>query len=506
MKTIKILLQLIILFCLTFNSCSKAQDRPPAVAGMFYPEDPKQLSSVCNQYLDSAGEKSLNVKPIGIIVPHAGYVYSGQVAAYAFKELKNADYDAAIILGPSHIEYFPFASVYSGNSYSTPLGKIHIDKKIVSLCETEDKFVRLSSRGHRFKPFERGEHSLEVELPFLQTVLGNIPIVPIVIGTMDWNVIQALGERLGEIASKKNVILIASSDLSHFHSYSECKKIDNGLISRLKLLNPKSFYNGLASKDFEACGGAPITAMMIAAKKAGANSIKVLKYANSGDIAYGDKSRVVGYLSAVLYNEKNIKSEEKEMKSKPLFEGELNKGEQLYLIELAEQTVRAVVINQPPPKPKNILDKFKEKRGAFVTLEKHDQLRGCIGYILPVYPLYETVIEVATSAALKDPRFPPVSESELDDITVEVSVLTVPKVITDPKVIEVGKHGIIIKRGFYQGLLLPQVATEYGWDRETFLEHTCNKAGLPKDAWKDKDTEIKIFSAQVFNRKTLGVE
>ncbi|RKY53443.1 MAG: hypothetical protein DRP89_06205 [Candidatus Neomarinimicrobiota bacterium] len=503
MKTIKILSKQIIIFCMIFST-SKAQDRPPAVAGGFYPENPQELSSLCNQYLNLAGEKSLSTKPIGIIVPHAGYVYSAHVAAYAFKELKNADYDAAIILGPSHIEYFSFASVYSGDSYSTPLGRMPVDKKIASLCETEDKFVRLSLQGHSFKPFERGEHSLEVELPFLQTILGNIPIVPIVIGTMDWNVIQSLGQRLGEIASKKNVLLIASSDLSHYHSYSDCKKIDSRLISRLKLLNPKSFYNDLASKDFEACGGASITAMMIAAKKAGANSIKVLKYANSGDIPHGDKSRVVGYLAAVLYNDKNLKSKEKDMKSKSLFEGELNKEEQRYLIELAENTVRAVVSNQPPPKLKNIPDKFKEKRGAFVTLKEHDQLRGCIGYILPIYPLYETVIEVATSAALKDPRFPPVSKSELDNITVEVSVLTVPEVITDPKIIEVGKHGIIIKKGFYQGLLLPQVATEYGWDRETFLEHTCYKAGLPKDAWKDKDTEIKIFSAQVFNRETLA--
>jgi AmmeMemoRadiSam system protein A len=194
------------------------------------------------------------------------------------------------------------------------------------------------------------------------------------------------------------------------------------------------------------------------------------------------------------------------MDTRSLSEGELNKEEQKWVLELAENTVKAVVSRESVPEPVNVPEIAKKKRGAFVTLEKNEQLRGCIGYVLPIYPLYKTIIDVATSAALRDPRFPPVNENELKDITVEVSVLTVPKTITNPNQIEVGKHGIIIKRGYSQGLLLPQVATEYGWDRETFLEHTCLKAGLPTDSWKDKGTEIQIFSAQVFNRETLKSE
>jgi len=187
-----------------------------------------------------------------------------------------------------------------------------------------------------------------------------------------------------------------------------------------------------------------------------------------------------------------------------LNKGELKHDEQVWLLDLAEATVKAVVTSQSMPNLKEIPPKMKENRGAFVTLEKNHELRGCIGYILPIYPLYETVMKVAKSAALEDPRFQPVSERELKDITVEVSVLTVPEVITNPNVIEVGKHGIIIRRGYYQGLLLPQVATDYGWDRETFLGQTCLKAGLPRDAWKDKSAEIQIFSAQVFNRETVN--
>ena len=181
----------------------------------------------------------------------------------------------------------------------------------------------------------------------------------------------------------------------------------------------------------------------------------------------------------------------------------LNKDEQTFLLQLAEDIIDACVRKKPIPEPQNIPAICKEKRGAFVTITKHGQLRGCIGYILPVYPLYETVIEVARSAALKDPRFNPVKPSELKDLKVEVSVLTVPYRIDDPSVIEVGKHGIIIKRGFYQGLLLPQVATEYGWDRETFLEHTCLKAGLPNDAYKQSDTKIWSYEVIRFQESEI---
>lgn len=501
MKTKCVLLLLLILI-----SFSYSQTRKPAVAGMFYPADPSELSSICKKYLDQAGEKTLQTKPFGIIVPHAGYVYSGGVAAYAYKEIQGEKYEAVVILSPSHIDYFHFASVYSGEYYETPLGKLPISKEIASKCTTKDKFIQLSTRGHEFSPFERGEHAIEVQLPFLQTVLGNVPIVPIIIGAMDWQVVETLGKKLGEIASNQEVLVIVSSDLSHYHSYSDCKEIDAKLISQLEQMDAKSFYNGLIERKYEACGGAPITSMLIAAERIGANSVKILKYANSGDVPYGDKSQVVGYLSAAIYKSENEEIGGENMNSHSVSEGELNKEEQKWVLELAENTVKAVVSREPVPEPINIPEIAKKKRGAFVTLEKNGQLRGCIGYVLPIYPLYKTIIDVATSAALRDPRFPPVNETELKDITVEVSVLTVPKTITNPNQIEVGKHGIIIKRDYYQGLLLPQVATEYGWDRETFLEQTCLKAGLPRDAWKDEDTEIQIFSAQVFNRETLKSE
>jgi AmmeMemoRadiSam system protein A len=179
----------------------------------------------------------------------------------------------------------------------------------------------------------------------------------------------------------------------------------------------------------------------------------------------------------------------------------LSEEEKQQLLEIARSTIEHKVKGQGPPEVKVTSPLLKEKRGAFVTIKKRGILRGCIGYIEALKPLAQTIQEMAEAAALNDPRFPPVTPDELRDLEIEISVLTPLEKIDDVKKIKVGIHGILIKKGFYQGLLLPQVATEYGWDRETFLEHTCNKAGLPGNAWRDSDTEILIFSADVFGEE-----
>ncbi len=483
-----------------FMNCSDAQVREPAVAGMFYPASSEKLKKDIVYYLSLEPAREIKQKPFGIIAPHAGYVYSGPVAGVVYNSIRNFKYDGVIILSPSHLESFNFASVYSGDFYKTPLGKLAIDKKLAKKCCTNDKLVKFSTKGHKSQNFSRGEHAIEVHLPFIQEIYGQIPIVPIIIGTMNYNVLNSLGKKLGEIAGEHNVLVIASSDLSHFHDYQDCMEIDNRLIRCLEKNQPMEYYKGIVSNKFEACGSGPITALLIAGKQQGVNSVQVLKYANSGDVQGGDKSRVVGYVSAVLFNDTNKKILGDNMIEKS---DELNIEEMKFFLKLAEGTVKMAVTGEIMGEPENIPKIGQEKRGAFVTLTKNGNLRGCIGYILPVKSLYETIIDVGTSATLRDPRFPAVTEKELKNIDVEVSVLTVPEKINDPMIIEVGKHGIIMKRGFHQGLLLPQVATEYNWDRETFLEHTCMKAGLPRNAWKDSSTEISIFSAQVFNRETL---
>lgn len=503
-KHLNILAILMGLYIMSCSTPSDAQDRPAYNAGMFYPKNPRELRQSIQNYLNDPEIDQLPGKPFGLISPHAGYPYSGLVAAYGFAQLKGKSYDAVVVISPCHVDYFPFASVYNGESYTTPLGKLPVEKSITEKLIKSSKLIRMSDKGHNIGMAGRAEQSLEVQLPFIQETLGEIPIVPIVLGSMDWNVIQALGNQIGKIAKKHNILIIASSDLSHYHNYNDCNKIDKSFIKILADFSIEKLYEGIVSKQVEACGGGPILTLMIAAKMNNATDIEILKYANSGDVSFGDRSRVVGYLSAAFYKESKANKKDTSMGTTGNHNRDLTRDEQLFLIQLAEDVIKAVVNKDRIPVPKDIPAICKEMRGAFVTIEKHHQLRGCIGYILPVYPLYETVIEVAQSAALRDPRFPPVTPKELKDLEVEVSVLTVPEKIDDPSIVEVGKHGIIMKRGLYQGLLLPQVATEYGWDRVTFLEHTCLKAGLERDAWKDKATEIQIFSAQVFNRKTLG--
>ena len=172
--------------------------------------------------------------------------------------------------------------------------------------------------------------------------------------------------------------------------------------------------------------------------------------------------------------------------------------EKAFLHKLARGAIENRLIGSPMPTHDKETKKLTEKRGAFVTLKTRGQLRGCIGHIQASRALSQTVVDMAQAAAFEDPRFPPLSKQELKDLSIEISVLTPFRQIQDVKEIMVGKHGLFIERGFNSGLLLPQVATEYGWDTLTFLEHTCLKAGLPKDAWKDKKAKIYVFSAEIF--------
>ncbi len=485
-----------IIFSLIVAGLLLAQTRKPEVAGQFYRADAQKLRTTIQYYLDQETRQS-NKKPAGLIAPHAGYYYSGHVAAAAYKEIEDHNYATIIILSPSHRKTFDYISVFDGDYYETPLGKVPVDKKLSEQLTTKDNSIRLSETGHiKEDIFQPGEHAVEVQIPFLQMVQKDFSIIPIVIGTRDYETIKRLGEKLNELRKTEDLLIIASSDLSHYHNYEDCKIIDKRLLQAVKKNQPKAFYKNLKKNKYEACGGAGIAVLMIAMEKE--SDINILKYANSGDIKEADKSRVVGYTAVAFYQGK----ENKMNKNSDL----LNIDEQKLILKLAEETVKSVVRGEKPEVPENLPPITKEKRGAFVTLNKNHQLRGCIGYIVPIKPLYETIMEMGKAAALRDPRFQPVEPDELDDIDVEVSVLTVPHVIDDVNEIEVGKHGIIIRKGHSQGLLLPQVATEYGWDRETFLKHTCRKAGLPTDAWLDDDTEIKIFSAQVFSRKSLGME
>jgi AmmeMemoRadiSam system protein B/AmmeMemoRadiSam system protein A len=465
--------------------------REPAVAGSWYPGNPEVLSRDVKRYLENVKREKVEGEVVGLVSPHAGYMYSGQVAAYAYKLIEGKSFDTVIVIGPSHQALFKGVSIYDRGGFRTPLGVVPVDVDLSKKIMEKRKEIQFIPEAHL------REHSLEMQIPFLQTVLKTFKLVPIVMEPdWSWETCQYLSTAIAETVRGKKVLLVASSDLSHFHSYDEAVKLDKIVLDHIDRFDPEGLNRDLRNGRCEACGGGPIISVMLAAKALGANKGKVLKYLNSGDVT-GDRSRVVGYAAGVFY--KTIGGTEKMKEEKKVgVDLGLSEQDKKTLHHIAKTVIENMARGKPVPEFKVDAPILKESRGAFVTINKRGQLRGCIGYIEGRGPLYKTVEEMAQAAAFRDPRFNPVAEKELPDLEIEISVLTPLRRITDVNEIEVGKHGIYIKKGWYSGLLLPQVATEYGWDRKTFLEYTCQKAGLPTTAWKDKGIEIYIFSADIF--------
>lgn len=267
--------------------------RQPAVAGMFYDGDPRQLRKHVDMLLDEAETPQLRGEIKGLVSPHAGYVYSGPAAAVGYKALRGLTYDAVILVGPSHRELFDGVSVYPGDAYRTPLGEVPVNKEIREALVSQSDIIAISESGHR------NEHCLEVQLPFLQRVLGNFSIVPMIIGNQHGEICLALGDTIAESAAHKRILLVASSDLSHYHPYDSAVSLDRLVIERVEAFDEIELMKQLEGERIEACGGGPVAAVMHTAKLLGANQGQVLYYCNSGDIT-GDRSAVVGYLSAAF--------------------------------------------------------------------------------------------------------------------------------------------------------------------------------------------------------------
>lgn len=473
------------------TAMKKGEIREPAVAGSFYTSDPKALEREIKQYLDAVPSEKIQGEVVALIAPHAGYIYSGQVAAYAYKLLKENSFDKVVVIAPSHHVYFRGASVYATGAFRTPLGIIPIDEEIARKLMKEDPSISFMPQAHA------EEHSLEVQLPFLQTVLKDFKLVPIVMGDQGFKNCQVLSDALYRVIKGKKILIVASSDLSHFHPYVEAVRLDSMVTDRIRKFDAPGLAQDISKGSCEACGGGPIVTVMLLAGKIGADKAKVLKYANSGDVT-GDRNRIVGYAAAVLYKEGKGETVKGVAPRKAGIDLGLTDEEKRLLHQVAKTSIEARLRGEALPHFEPDTPTLKEKRGAFVSLHRQGELRGCIGYIQAYKPLYQTVQEMAVAAAFQDTRFIPLRKEELKDLEIEISVLTPLRKITDPKEIQVGKHGIYIMKGFSSGLLLPQVATDYKWDVMTFLENTCRKAGLPDDAWKEKDAEIYIFSADIF--------
>ncbi len=474
---------LLIVACVT-GAWSQAKPPPvlrPVVAGYFYPSDKRALDQKVDACLNEAeGKVQKSSTPLfGLISPHAGYEYSGKIAGVAYRQILRKPYRTVFVLGPSHSVPFQGVSVYPSGAWETPLGKIAVDEQAAAFVMERCNFVKFKAPA-----FEQ-EHSVEVQLPFLQETLENFKIVPMVMGRLGTQETSALADALSSFVQKNpgRVLIVASSDMSHYHPYHEASTMDQATLNQIEATDLVTLKRSLDRGTSELCGARAVITLMKVAENVGAK-VRILDYANSGDIT-GDKTRVVGYGAIGFYfPDQNSALSEKEQKT---------------LLQIARTTLEGYVGGKGIPRTDRLSDKLMEKRGVFVTLQKGGMLRGCIGYIKPIQPLALAVAEMTVSASSRDPRFPPVTSGELKDIHIEISALGPMKKIQDVGEIKIGQHGLYIVKGEYSGLLLPQVATTYGWHTEEFLKQTCVKAGLPSNAWKDKETQTYIFSAQIFS-------
>ena len=466
---------------------AKEKIRESVIAGSWYPGDKGELSDMLDGFLSNVEKQNLGRIRV-VVAPHAGYIYSGQVAAYAYKQIQEADYKKLLILAPTHHVGFHGASIVDKTHFRTPLGDVKI-------ADETFKLSKESNLVHTVSLADEKEHSLEIQLPFLQRVLDNFEIIPLIVGNVNEEDVGELADLLLKHVDE-DTLVVASTDLSHFYPYDIAAGMDHECIEAIVSLETEK------AADCEMCGRNPVLIAMTMAKKQGWKT-RLLKYMNSGDVT-GDHSGVVGYASIVFY-EKGGRHAAEEKDEVVSGEGHLTHEEKKYLLNLARDTIEAYIKSGEVYEPEEVkLDKkLKTRMAAFVTLEKNGQLRGCIGHLNATEPLYLDVRDNAINAAVHDPRFPQVKEEELDKLEIEISVLTSPepiKVKDEKEYIEKikpGVDGIILE---YQGrgaTYLPQV-WEQIHDKKDFLESLCMKAGLAPDSWKKKGAKLFRYGVEAF--------
>lgn len=480
------------------NQTNDPGTREPAVAGRFYPGAGAKLENSIRSYLKKA-VKPLGAPPVAIVAPHAGYIFSGQIAADAFNQAAGGDYDIIVLLGTNHTTHgFRKVSVYPGEGYKTPLGLAEIDRELAKKLINEEDAATFE------KPVHRNEHSVEVMVPFVQTLFPGTKILPAVVGNPD--LCERFGNALAGVLKDRRPLIVASSDLSHYPNYDDAVETDGKILDAMLKMDPKGFHAAAAKlmnrnvKNLStcACGEAPIMAAMAAARKLGANCGKIVSYANSGDAPVGDRSRVVGY-GAVVFSKETPCPKNDEIKKSGKTEGgnALERHHKKALLGFARETIAQYLASETAPIARGFDPVLRNKRGAFVTIKKHGNLRGCIGHMAEDTPLCQVVGAMALRAAFADRRFSPLAKDEYPDIEIEISALTPFRKVGGADDIVVGRDGVVIEKDGRSAVFLPQVAPEQGWTRDEMLEHLCLKARLPKNAWK-KDAAFYTFQADVF--------
>ena len=490
-----------------FAACScraeEGKTREPVVAGAFYPDDAEVLKKQVDGFLaDGAKKIAVEGKPIALIAPHAGYAYSGRCAGAVYSTVKGKAYKRVIVLAVNH-RGMPFqgGSILQADAYRTPLGSVPVDR---AACD-----ALLKSPHFGVHPSaDRMEHSLEVHLPFLQRALGTFALVPITLGSIAAADYAAVAAELRKVMDQ-DTLVVASSDFTHYGANfrfapfeanvrENIEKLDKGAVELILKRDGPGFGRYIERTGATICGTCPISVLLrlLPDKATG----QLASYYASGDEA-NDYRHSVSYAGIVFtapgqWGDPPAKPAEE----KPPADVDISQAGQKKLLEIARKTLVAVTAGKDVPEFKLDDAELQSRHGVFVTLQKQGQLRGCIGNFRPQTPLYQTVATQAQQSALRDSRFPPVQPDEVKEIDIEISVLMPEKPIKDPLDWQLGKHGIIVRRDWQQATFLPQVA-EHFTTKEEMLAACCRKAGMLSAMWRDPQTQVSIYRAQVFGEK-----
>ncbi len=472
-------------------------DRQPAVAGQFYPGNTAELKATLKDLFAKAVPPKTAGHIQAVIVPHAGYIFSGGVAASCFNQIDpSRHFDNVFVLGPSHHVGFEGGSVYTDGNFITPLGSVNVNTKLGKQLVGRSKVLVTRNDAHQL------EHSVEVELPFLQTRFGkDLTIVPIVLGASSAATCKKIADELRPYFNEKNLFVI-SSDFSHYPAYEDAERADKTTAAAILTRSPDKLINAMKD-NAEArmpnlvtslCGWPCVLTLLYMIEDNPKVTIQIVDHKNSGDASVGEKERVVGYyaMTVTVPTEQNKES------------FHLTDKDKRDLLVLARKTVSQKVRQQEiaTPEPSGLSTALRTNCGAFVTLRKKGSLRGCIGRFDATEPLFKVVQQMAVASSTEDYRFSPVDPGEVDQLEIEISVLTPMRRIHSVDEIELGKHGIYMKKGMKAGTFLPQVATETGWSKEEFLGHCAqDKAGIGWNGWKD--AELFVYEALVFDEKEL---
>jgi MEMO1 family protein len=486
---------LILIFLILESSCH-SQTREAAVAGQFYPGSSTELKKELQNLFAAKNDVQTEGKVLAVIAPHAGYIFSGPVAAESFEQIdRDVQYDNIFVIGSSHRFAFEGASIYTLGNFRTPLGEVPVNLDLAKeLCQ---KFTVFTTRTDA----QINEHCLEVQLPFLQYWLHKpFRIVPIVLGTQNVATCHKIAEALRPYFNQSNLFVI-STDFSHYPAYSDAQNADHKTAEAILTNKPDRLVKAIQTNEdadipglaTSLCGWTSVMTLLYITEEMPGIAYRLIDYRNSGDAAAGDKSRVVGYCAIGVYQ--SGKSSGQAEKSSYQISAE----DRSALLKLARETIKSYVTTGKIPvmEAGKLSPVLKTPAGAFVSLYKNKELRGCIGRFDPDQPLYKVVQDMAVASSTRDSRFSPVEPDELDHIRIEISVLTPLKKIISADEIILGKHGIYMKKGYHSGTFLPQVANSTGWTKEEFLGHCSrDKAGLGWDGWKT--AELYTYEAIVF--------